>query len=124
MNNKFKYHFNNSLKILFKYYYGHITINDIESSWEYAFKNNLIPKDTKGFVLDYTNATLDMKPDEHTAIADFYKKHIEIFRNYKIGIVTDNPKDVVIPILVETKDDGYESSPFSSMEAAIEWVLH
>lgn len=123
MEEKFKYHFNSSLGILFKTYYGLITIEDIESSWEYAFKNDLIPKEIKGFILDYRNSNFNIRTDRYTAIADFYKKHIDIFGNFKIAILTEEPRDIVIPILVESQDEGYSSRPFSTLEAAIDWVL-
>ncbi len=123
MNKKFKYQFDYSLEILFKYYYGQITIEDIESSWEYAFENHLIPKEKKGFILDYRNSNFKLKIDEHTAISDFYKKHLDIFGGFKIAILTENPKDIVIPILVESQDEGYSSRPFSTLEAAIDWIL-
>ena len=123
MEEKFKYHFNSSLGILFKTYYGLITIEDIESSWNYAFKNDLIPKKIKGFILDYRNSNFNIRTDRYTAIADFYKKHIDVFGNFKIAILTAEPRDIVIPILVESLDEGYSSRPFSTIEAAIDWVL-
>lgn len=123
MKKKFEYQFNSLLGILFKYYYGLITIEDIESSWDYAFKNGLIPKDVKGFILDYRNSNFNMEVEEYNKIADFYKKHIEVFGNSKIAILTEEPKDIVIPILVNSKDQGYSSRPFSTLNSAIDWVL-
>ena len=123
MEDKFIYHFDSELGILFKYYYGSITISDISTSWEYAFKNNLIPKETKGFILDYRNATFDIEIDQYVEIPNFYKKHLDIFGNQRIAIITENAKDIVVPILVEAKDEGYSSKPFSTLEAAISWVL-
>lgn len=120
---KFKYQFDSSSGILYKFYFGEITMADIESSWEYAFENNLIPKETKGFILDYRSATFKIEIDDHVLIADFYKNHIDVFGNQKIGVITEDPRDVIIPILVESKDDGYHSRPFSTLEAAINWVL-
>ncbi|MCK3684091.1 hypothetical protein [Maribellus sp. YY47] len=123
MDKKFEYQFDSSLGILFKCYYGLIDIEDIVSSWEYAFENNLIPKQGKGFVLDYRNSNFNIKIEEYTAIVDFYKKHLDIFGGFKIAIITEEARDIVIPILVETKDDGYSSKPFSTLEAATKWVL-
>jgi hypothetical protein len=120
---KFKYSFSNSTKILTKTYFGSITIEDIESSWEYAFKNDLIQKEKKGFILDYRNSSFKINIREYRAISDFYKKHIDIFGNYKIAIVTEQPSDIVIPLLVETQDEGYNSKAFSTLESAINWVL-
>lgn len=121
---KIKYHFNSSLGILYKYYYGYITLEDIQSSWEYAFENNLIPKDVKGFILDYRQANFKLKIEEYKGIADFYKNHIEVFGNLKIGIITEEPSDVVIPMLVESLDEGYSSQPFATHEAALKWVIN
>ncbi len=73
MDEKFKYHYDSSMGILYKTYYGLITIEDIESSWEYAFQNNLIPKERKGFILDYRQSNFSIKIDHHYRIADFYK---------------------------------------------------
>ena len=123
MDKKFKYQFDSSQGILFKYYYGLITIEDIVSSWEYAFENGLIPKEVKGFILDYRKSNFNINIPEHTAIADFYKKHIDIFGGFKIAIITEDPRDIIIPVLVETKDEGYSSRPFSTLDAAIKWVL-
>ena len=123
MEEKFKYIFDESNGILYKYYYGPITLEDIYSSWDYAINNNLIPKETKGFILDYRNATFNINIREHTGIGDYYKKHIDVFRDYKIAIITQNPKDVIIPTLVELIDDGYYSRAFYTPEAAIQWVL-
>lgn len=124
MQEKFKYKFNSSLGIFYKYYYGSITIADIKSSWEHAFENNLIPKETKGFIVDYQNASFDMEIDEHIEIADFYKNHLEVFGNFKIAVVSNEPKDVVIIILVETKEDGYFTKLFCTVKAATSWVLN
>jgi hypothetical protein len=123
MEEKFKYHFDSELSILFKTYYGLISIEDIESSWEYAFKNDLIPKEIKGFVLDYRKSNFNINPNQFMAIADFYKKHIDKFENCKIAIITEEPRDIVIPVLVETKDEGYSSKPFCTLQASIDWVL-
>lgn len=123
MDKNFRYQFDSSTGILFKYYYGLIRIEDIESSWEYAITNNLIPKETKGFILDYRNSNFNIKIDDHKAIGRFYKKHLDIFGNRKIAILTVEPKDIVIPILVQSDDDGYSSRPFSTLESAMEWVL-
>lgn len=123
MEENFTFQFDSSLGIFFKYYFGPITLEDIGDSWEHVIKNQLIPEGTRGFVLDYRNAEINIPPARHTHIADFYKNHLEIFNNTKIAILTDNPKNVVISILVESKDEGYKSRPFSTMESAIRWVL-
>ncbi|MCF8379387.1 MAG: hypothetical protein K9H49_07410 [Bacteroidales bacterium] len=123
MKEKIKYHYDPKDKIMFKSYYGLISIDIIASSWMQAFEKEIIPKETVGFILDYREAIFDMDVDEHAEIANFYKKNLEVFRNKKIAIITDKPKAVVIVTLVEALDDGYFSKPFSTLEAARAWVL-
>jgi hypothetical protein len=123
MADKFKYQYDSSTRILFKYYYGQITLEDIYSSWDFAISSNLIPKGTQSFVLDYTAASFDIRVKEYYKIAEYYKNHLEVFKNCKIAVITQNPKDIVIPALVESIDEGYSSKPFYALEAAIDWVL-
>lgn len=123
MEAKFKYIFDNETGILFKHYFGFIAIEDINSSWDYAIENKIIPKGTKAFVLDYRNATFNIPLEEHNKIAEYYRKNLDTFRNSKIAILTQNSKDVIIPTLVELKDNGYVSKPFYTEESAIRWVL-
>ena len=123
MEEKVKYKFDDSTGILYKYYFGTITLDDIFTSWNDAISNNIIPKDTKGFILDYTKANFDLEFDELDKIPEYYKQHLDIFRNKKIAILTQSVRDIVYPILVEKKDSGCSSRPFYTLEAAIEWVL-
>ncbi len=123
MNEKFDYRFDRKHGILYKFYFGDITIKDIESSWELAKVKNLIPEGTKRFLLDYRKATFNMSYREYPKIIEYYKNNLEIFRNTKIAIVTQNEKDVIIPTLVHSKDNFYKSEPFYTENAAVQWLL-
>jgi len=123
MKDFYKYELNSELNILYKYYYGPISLDDIFSSWEHAFDNNIIPKDIKGFILDFRKSTFDFKVDRFIDISNFYKEHIDVFKGTKIGLISVKPNDVVIPILFTTKDKGYTSAAFSTDQAAIDWIL-
>jgi hypothetical protein len=123
MSEKFRYNFDKRTGIMYKYYYEAITIEDISSSWDYAINNNIIPKETTGFILDYRKANLNIKLTEYNKIAEYYYQHLDIFRDKKIAIIVQKPKDVIISDLVESKDLGYTSRPFYTVEAAINWIL-
>ena len=120
---KFKYIFDDSTGILYKYYYGKITLEEIYSSWDFAIDNRIIPKDTKGYILDYRQATFDFDIREYVKISDYYKSRLAIFQGLKIGIISELPRDVAILMLFKSKDNGYSTKPFNTVEAAIEWVL-
>ncbi len=121
---RYKFEFNSANGIMFKYYFGGISFEDIVNSWEYAIENNLIPKETKGFIIDFTNATLISPVSKHYILADFYRNHPDIFHHHKIAIITINPKEVVVPILLRQQDFGSITMPFSTLEGAIDWILH
>lgn len=122
MENVFKYLFNEDSKIFYKYYIGNISFEDIQNSWNHIISNQLMPTESIGIIIDYRDATLQMEPKEHSKITKLYRDNIETFRGKKIAIITEDPKDIVIPMLVRIKDDGYSSKPFSTEKAAVSWI--
>ena len=124
MNNLSSFEFNPRIRILFKYYYGLISVEDIKNSWIDAIAKKQVPDNVRGFVLDYRKAHFDLDPRRHIEISAFYKENLRVFGGKRIAIVCESPNDIVIPILFQTKDFGYESMPFSTMKAAENWVLN
>nr|WP_321357795.1 hypothetical protein [uncultured Draconibacterium sp.] len=118
---KFKYEYKDC--IVFKSYFGLITVDDVKKSWLDGIAKNSFPVETTGFVLDYREAHFDIEPGRHIEISTFYRQHPDIFENKRIATVTENPDDIVFPMLIRLQDRGYESRPFSTMDAAIHWVL-
>jgi hypothetical protein len=108
---------------MFKFYFGNITIDDIISSWDYAIENKIIPLETNGFIVDYRNAHFNFPIKEYHRISQYFKDHLNIFGNKRIAVITENPRDIVIPTLVEKEDEGYSSRPFSTVQAAVHWIL-
>jgi hypothetical protein len=123
MDKKFDYKFDSSTHVFYKYYYGSINVDDICSSWECLIERNLIPENVAGFILDYSLASFNVAASEHAVIPEFYRKHLDVFGNLKIAIITQTPRDIVIPILIEKKDNGYFSKPFYTIQAALKWIL-
>jgi hypothetical protein len=120
---KVKYRFDELTGIMYKYYFGSITLDDIFTSWDDAISQKIIPQNTKGFILDFTKGNFEIELNEYDKIPEYYKQHLEIFGNKKIAIITQTPTDIVLPLLVEKKDSGYSSRPFYTHEAALGWVL-
>lgn len=118
---KFRYEYKDC--IVFKSYFGFITVNDVKKSWLDAMEKNLFPADTIGFILDYRSAHFDIEPGQYIEIPEFYRQNPSVFEHKRIAIVTENPEDIVYPMLIRLHDRGYESRPFSTMDAAIQWVL-
>ncbi|SNR30818.1 hypothetical protein [Lutibacter flavus] len=123
MNTQNQYEFDEFSGILYINYIGELTVSDICSSWEYAFENNLITKEVKGFILDHRNTILNINTSDYLEITCFYKNNKEIFGNLKIGTITEDPKGVVIAILIESEVNGFPIKPFATVGHAVNWVL-
>lgn len=108
--------------ILYKTYFGSISLGDIITSWLEVINSDILTEKLHGFVLDYRKAHFDFHHSRHVEIADFYRQHPTVFEGKRIAYVTSSPDDIVFPILIQIQDDGYESMPFSTIEAAVEWV--
>lgn len=123
MNTLFEYEYDEFSGILYINFCGEVTVSDICSAWEYVFENNLITSKVKGFILDHRNATLNFNTSDYQEVACFYRENKVIFRNLKIGTITEDPKGVVIAILIESEVVGFPIKPFSTVGGAVNWVL-
>jgi hypothetical protein len=120
----YKYEFDSKTGILFKYHTGEVSYKDISDSWDFAKKNNLIPKGIRGIVVDFRDANAKITISDHEKIAHFFNQNLEIFGGLKIAVILPvDPKNIVVPIMVSEKDDGYKSKPFLTYEAAVAWIL-
>jgi len=89
-----------------------------------TFRANILRGEIRGFVLDFQEAELNIDKEEVSKIAQFYHSHLDYFKGTKIATISVTPEQVVVSTLVAKKDNGYTSRPFSTIEAAIDWVLN
>jgi hypothetical protein len=120
---KIRFNFDTTQKIFYKQYSGEVTYNDFESSWLHVIHNQFFPADTKGFLLDYREATFALSLNETYRISNFFQEHFHIFSNKKIAFIASTPEQIVIPILLREYDSNYQSRPFSTIEAAESWII-
>lgn len=122
MNQKAKCQYDAENKIFHKHYFGNIGLADMLFSWENIINKNLIPKNTKRFILDYRKATLTIPPQTAKDIAAFYSKHADIFSHSQVAMIMENPNDVIFPILVNDELAIVNFKPFYTMEGAMDWL--
>lgn len=101
-----------------------MTLENIYSSWDELIEQNIIPNETKGFIVDYREAHFQFDVTKYHFISDYYKKNIEIFGKRKIAILSETPKDVALLILVQLKDNGYKTNPFTTLPSALNWIRY
>ena len=94
--------------------------NDIIESWKYLYKHQLI--DTKGFINNLLGCEFMMDLESFTLLLN-YMKSLAHIKNIKIAVIADNPKTIIFPILGHEQERELNVKPFSTMDAAVNWVL-
>lgn len=120
---KIYYKYDKKTKLYYKYYEGLISAEYITSSWNEVIELKLIPKEVKGCIVDYTNATFDFNLMDDIKISEYYQDNLAVFENWRIAVLIANLDDFVIPTLIRHEDDGYQTKPFLKLESAINWAL-
>ncbi len=108
--------------ILIRNFIGNVDVNDIIDSWEYLNQNKLIDKKIKGIINNLTGCELHMDMESFVTLIAYLKKE-DYIKNIKLAVISDNPKTMVFPFLGENQENKLKIKPFSTMEAAVDWIL-
>ncbi len=122
INHKCTFHFDEEKGILFKNYTGRVTLDNVINTWKNAIEKDKVSHDTKGIVVNFLKAKIDMEPVAAEEIVAFYRSNMEIFGGKKIAILTGTPRDIIIPVLMHEQSRGFEVRPFSTLDAACDWI--
>jgi hypothetical protein len=110
-------------QIFFKSYFGEISLEDVIDSWTGLIREKTIPENTKRFIISYKDATILYEPRDAVFIANFYKKHDEIFAGSKVAAIMVTPDQTVFTHLLQLENVEFEIESFYTEEAARNWVL-
>lgn len=108
--------------ILIRDFEGKVSVHEIIESWENIIENKLIKDSTTGIINNLSGCDLNMNMTSFSKLISYLKKH-EIFSRIKLAVVCDKPGTIIFPILGERKERDLKIKPFSTMEAAVDWVL-
>lgn len=111
-------------KILSLHFTGTITIQEIINHWKALIDQKLIGQQVKGFVIDCRNAGIAMEVNEIEELAAFQQNNLSVFKSKRFAYVTQSPEQILLPLLLREEDKQYETMPFSTLKAAIDWVMH
>jgi len=82
----------------------------------------MISNATKGIINNISSCALHMDMDSFKVLINFLKTQ-DLLKKTKLAVICDNPKTIVFPALGESKEDELKIKPFSTMNAAVNWVL-
>ena len=108
--------------ILVRDFIGEVSVKEIIESWEYLIGNNLIKDSTKGVINNLLGCDLCMDMDSFKILISFLKQQKHLSR-IKLAVVCDKPETIVFPALGERKEPELHIKPFSTMDAAVSWVM-
>ncbi len=109
--------------ILVKTYYGIISLDLMKKSWLQLFQQNEVTSKIKGIILDYQDAELTIDVSDLENVINFYKDYFSHLKDCRIALVSNKPKNLVLPVLIENFVHQGRSKPFSTFEAAQRWLL-
>ena len=108
--------------ILVRDFIGKVSVEDIVKSWEYIIENKMITPTIKGVVNNLMGCELNMDMNGFSTVIEYLKKHNE-FKGIKLAVVCDLPGNLVFPMLGEHRYKDIKIKPFSSVKAAVNWII-
>lgn len=115
-----KHHFDDENKVLTRSFYGKVNMKGIIDTWEADIKNNVVTRDLKAIINDFTTGVNIAEMSDQKDIAAFYNKNKELFRDIKIAVVL-NARNVSISLFFERENPDHMHRSFATLEAAEQW---
>lgn len=109
-------------EILIRNFVNDVCVNDIIDSWKYLIENKLIDKSIKGVINNLTECNLFLDFNSFQILLSFLKEQ-ESLKGIKLAVICDTPGKTVFPILGGLETDELEIKPFSTVEAAVSWIM-
>lgn len=108
--------------ILIRRFIGKVGIKDIINSWEYLNKNKLINDKIKGVINVLSGCELIFNMENFNDLLNYLKKH-DYIKKIKLAVISDSPKTIIFPFIGEEQERELKIKPFSTMKAAVNWIL-
>jgi len=107
--------------VLLRTFFGKVTKDVILLSWDHIYENNMLNDDIVGIISDYRQSSMELSTEDLDQLEQHYELHSENLKNKKLGQVVDSP-DVAIPFLYQHRNKSLKTKPFSTLEAALDWM--
>ena len=109
--------------ILVRNFIGVVGVKEIIESWTFLIENNLVTESLKGVINNLNGCDLSMNMESFKTLITFMKEQ-DCLKRIKLAVICDNPKTIVFPLLGQTEENELNIRPFSSIEAAVHWIMN
>ena len=106
--------------IVIREFSGTMSKTDIVESFKHMINNELLTEHSRGLITNISSSIIDIDMEDLEKMVDFISTN-NILSNIKLAVVANTPERTLFPTLVNFKI-GDMLIPFSSMEAAENWV--
>ena len=108
--------------ILIRDFSGTVNAKELIDSWNIIIENNANNKKLKGIINDLTNCELQLDLDGFTTVMEFMNKQ-EFLKKIKIAVLSESSNQIVFPFLAQKNEKQLNIKPFSTMDAATNWII-
>jgi hypothetical protein len=108
--------------ILVRDFIDEVRAEDIINSWEVIIDEKMITPTIKGVINNLIGCDLKMDMNGFNTVIEYFKEHKEL-KGLKLAVVCDSPGKLVFPMLGEHRYAEIQIKPFSSVEAAVSWII-
>lgn len=107
--------------VIIRRFSGEVCFEDMIESWKKLLASYSNLKDYKGILTSFLDA--DIKHDDRNlnVMVEFLKDYLDQLKDLKIAIVMNTPM-VTNTIIVGQRVKSLQIKPFSTVEAAMQWI--
>ena len=107
--------------VIMRRFSGEVCFEDIIESWNKLFSSYTNLNDYKGILTNFLDAEVSHEDNNLNVLVEFLKGYLDQLKDLKIAIVMDTPM-VTNTIIVGQRVKSLQIKPFSTVEAAMQWI--
>ncbi len=108
--------------ILVRKVLGRMNLNEVIQSWKELIVKEKLRGDVKGVINDTNASDLDVSIEELEELYSFFRTHLDLFGKIKLAVVTERPRNIILPLYAEKKFPEFKIHAFSTYKSAIAWI--
>ena len=109
--------------VIVRRFSGEVCFEDMMDSWKKLLASYKSLQDYKGILTSFLDADIKEEDSNLNVMVEFLKGNLDQLKDLKIAIVMNTPM-VTNTIIVSQKVQSLQIKPFSTIEAAMQWIEH
>jgi hypothetical protein len=107
--------------VIFRRFFGEVCFDDMIESWKMLVSSYPNLRGYKGILTSFLDADITHEDHNMNVLIEFLKGYLDQLKDLKIAIVMDTPM-VTNTIIMGQRVKSLQIKPFSTVEAAMEWI--